>query len=147
MATEKPMTTDDGAKGMNIRDHILAGHYPTDDKGRALVPTRGGGVATVTETNSPLTQPLMGWLSGEREGHDWYADGHWNNLRQPHRFDLLPPPPRKVKVTAHALVFNFNGRVLEVTSVSRIAETWRERGRMDGRVIVELTGEYDQGWD
>lgn len=24
---------------MNIRDHIIAGHYPTDDKGRALVPT------------------------------------------------------------------------------------------------------------
>lgn len=81
---------------MSIKEAIERGLYPTDGKGRALVPTRGGGVATVTETNSPLTQPLMGWLSGEREGHDWYADGHWNNLRQPHRFDLLPPPPRKV---------------------------------------------------
>ncbi len=32
---------------MNIRDHIEAGHYPTDSKGRAVVPLSDGGTATI----------------------------------------------------------------------------------------------------
>jgi len=38
---------------MNIKEHIEAGHYPTDDKGRALVPMGADRVAVIYCTDHP----------------------------------------------------------------------------------------------
>lgn len=47
---------------MNILDHILAGHYPTDDKGRALVRMGSGdAVAVICASDKPGRYPILGW--------------------------------------------------------------------------------------
>lgn len=84
---------------MNIRDHIIAGHYPRDELGRALVPSEGGSQITVCATDAPHPHPIVGF--GQGYVSTWTADGRWSGM-VPSDFnngisgaDLLPPPPRK----------------------------------------------------
>ena len=75
---------------MNIKDHIEAGHYPKDDKGRALAPHKHNGTVTVLATDY-LGNQIVGWLTrcGSASAPTiWKDDGSY----------LLPPPPRKVPV-------------------------------------------------
>ena len=77
---------------MNIKEAIERGLYPTDDKGRALVPLRDGGTFTVAATDHPQTEygkneankprPIVGW------DHLGYIDSHTADSSA-----LLPPPP------------------------------------------------------
>lgn len=73
---------------MNIKEHIAAGHYPTDDKGRALVPMTAGGTLTVLATDRPGDHPIVGWVTGININYigAWATDSSY----------LCPPPPRKV---------------------------------------------------
>lgn len=72
---------------MNTKEHIEAGHYPKDEKGRALVPHKEGGVVTVFATSGSDDFPIIGWRFGQQPGPDaWSADSSV----------LLPPSPRKV---------------------------------------------------
>lgn len=90
---------------MNIKEHIEQGHYPTDDKGRALVPMRGGLTATILATDHPGHDCIAGWFVSQ-DGTDkdittWHPDGSWLQT-EPMANDLLPPCP--VTITAYAIV-------------------------------------------
>jgi hypothetical protein len=126
---------------MNIRDHINAGHYPKDEKGRALVPVGGQGrkgwTATIIATDAP--EGIIGFGPAyTRKWNDRGEDkaGHGDG-------DLLPPAPRKVEVK----------RWIELETDSDFASsTWTEKqggGTVkprEGCVIVELTGSYEMPW-
>lgn len=126
---------------MDIREHIEAGRYPKDEKGRALVPTRKGGTATILSTDLGLY--IVAYYDGA--ARDWRPDGeHWglfDNCRDEllRLYDLLPPSPRKVEVKGYALVAR-DGRVAEVRTVipDRLAVSQFQ--------IVELTGSYEEEW-
>lgn len=71
---------------MTIKDDIEAGRYPVDGKGRALVPTRAGGVATILATDYPRG-PIAGMDGNNLE--DWREDGRYS--LEPSSMDLMPP--------------------------------------------------------
>lgn len=130
---------------MNIKEHIEAGHYEHDDKGRALVPIASGGTAVIYATDHPTT-----WCITGREqnvgilGHTWNEDGsHEGEADCPSTLDLLPPPPRKVKITAYCVP---NWRV----GVHPMHGIWWSREHAlegcNGLPVIELTGEYEEPW-
>ena len=123
---------------MNIKEHIDRGHYPKDAKGRALVPTRGGKIATIYATDLNYEdQPIV----GVREHEDvatWCADGRYRTKDS--ELDLLPPPPRKVKETGFLLLRAGGGYAF-----------WRSQAEMEhcrrpGDTCVVMTGEYEEPW-
>jgi hypothetical protein len=128
---------------MNIKEHIEAGHYPKDDKGRAIVPLASGHVATITATDKPGNFPIFGWYTGTSLGdgiaESWSARGHVTS--NPTDRDLLPPPPRKVKVTAWALFARKADEVSVITLDPETAANWRTYNE-----VVEMTGEYEEPW-
>lgn len=79
---------------MNIREHIEAGHYPKDGKGRALVPMRNGRTATILETDRdeeiPGREPIVGLVSGTGGTSSWWPSGE-EVLGASSDYDLLPP--------------------------------------------------------
>jgi hypothetical protein len=126
---------------MNIREHIEARHYPTDDKGRALVPMKNGNTATICATDGPqeggryhVDIPLVGfhWCGALA----WNADGV-SALPFDQHLNLLPPPPRKVKVTVWVL-FNSKGEPCNVFEKPHVP--------VHGMRMVEMTGEYEELW-
>ncbi|TAJ89693.1 hypothetical protein [Reyranella sp.] len=143
---------------MNIRDHIEAGHYPTDEKGRALVPTsRPNAHAVIAATDCPVGDWLLGWevttsapVEGVSDGGKpycwriswWRSDGEVTRSDIDRVGRLLPPPPRKVKVTAYGLV----GRKGLITATVLRSSVESVAGARSTH-IVELTGEYDEPWD
>lgn len=75
-----------------ILDHITAGHYPTDSKGRALVPMKGGGTATILATDAPGLCPIVGWMvtpRGKVGAWQWQACGRAHEM---YEVDALLPP-------------------------------------------------------
>jgi hypothetical protein len=92
-----------------IKEFIEKGAYPKDDKGRALVPMRGGHMATIAATDKPGIWPLTGWYTGTGVGDgitaSWCAQGSINGQSDA-PLNLLPPRPRKVKVTGLLKVAN-----------------------------------------
>ncbi len=58
---------------MNIKEHIDAGHYPKDEKGRALVPVSDGRTAIVLATDAPISAPIVGWMDAR-----WDFPVNWN---------------------------------------------------------------------
>lgn len=128
---------------MNIKDHIEAGHYPTDDKGRALVPMRREEVATILATDAPGTNPIIGMFrvanGGETAVHLWTASGTVFRNSQS-KSDLLPPP-RKVKVTAR-LRRSTDGS----WGIVRISRDGEGVALIPVGATVELTGEYEEPW-
>lgn len=118
---------------MNILEHILAGHYPTDSKGRSLVPLAGNkGTLVVCATDRPGFCPILGFRA--EDGRD---DGDHPFSYYPDSHLLLPPPPRKVKVIAWALV-DRSGKMVSVGTPKPAGTPWE--------MPVELTGEYEEPW-
>ncbi len=126
---------------LTILDHINAGHYPVDDKGRALVRMEDGGVATIVATDAPGGQacPILGWDNG---AYRW-----WNRVGTPAERGwaaLLPPSPRKVKVTKYYRLLTFDGRPFVDGGVF---DTAKEAGiGIPGRIVIEISGEYEEPW-
>lgn len=132
---------------MNIREHIEANHYPRDDKGRALVPMRGGQIATILATDRPDfdggREPIVGWIQPNASVHTWWHAGE-RSRQHPSALDLLPPPPRKVKVTRYMLM-RPNGDEYGFYLTKQAAE--RAIGDIGATLhVVELTGEYEEPW-
>lgn len=78
---------------LTIRDHILAGHYPTNDRGWSLVPTRAARVARIIAANGDDPHPLIG-LGPGGSCICWMADGLFMGAGKMSELDLLPPLPR-----------------------------------------------------
>lgn len=117
---------------MNIKEHIEAGHYPTDDKGRALVPTSDGRTYCVLAADVPSSLPIAGYCLDRPDIISRQSEsGHF----------LLPPPPRKVKVTYYAEVDRESGKIVATSNVGRLGMSAPANW-----VCVELTGEYEQPW-
>ena len=91
---------------MNIKEHIEAGHYPKDEKGRALVPTRGGEFVTICATDKPGPRCLIGWSATDVFALSievaWDAEGRKYDAAM--ALDLMPPPPRKVREAVTVLL-------------------------------------------
>ncbi len=128
---------------MNIKEHIEAGHYPRDEKGRALVPTDLGGCAVIAATDAPGVATMIGWWDDEAGTETqmvWREDGAWwrswsaENKNRPH---LLPPPPRKVPMKAWVL-FNSKGQPFNVFD--------KPHDPSPGMFFVEMTGEREEPW-
>lgn len=134
---------------MNIKEHIEAGHYERDEKGRALVPMKCGKVAIIYASDYVGRWPIVGtigwgrpslWLeTGEGEGNmstDWF---------------LLPPPPRKVKVRKW-IVFNerdqmtypMGGQIAPAGCFDKSEHAEAFAARRAGYKVVELHGEYEE---
>ena len=127
---------------MNIKEHIEAGHYPKDEKGRALVPGAigscySGDIFVVCGSDVAGCPYLIGWWRKARmAGAMSVEDGR-----------LLPPPPRKVKVTRWAVFTAARG--IHPVSYPSSAEAAREHEYnigVAGTRIIELTGEYEEPW-
>lgn len=143
---------------MNIKEHIEAGHYPTDEKGRALVPMQNGSTACIIALDNPVRPAwcIVGFMlrSVAIEPHVWLASGGFHNDPPSgvSPLNLLPPPPKKVKVTGGAIV-DRNGNVLHFhtngKTAQEIATEWgksiayKDFAPLRG---VELTGEYEEPW-
>ncbi|MFA5900282.1 MAG: hypothetical protein WC829_14350 [Hyphomicrobium sp.] len=138
-------------KVWTIRYRIEAGHYPTDEKGRALVPLRDCSVATIYATDVPanlhnadgrtnrrLITGLIRYAQHSEMGY-WLPSGKVHDDGRDYNRDLMPPLPRKVKVTAWAII-DLAGNLcsLRATPPSGVA-TGLEK-------CVELTGEYEEPW-
>lgn len=137
---------------MNIKEHIEAGHYPTDEKGRALVligdanePDWNAGRATVLATDGCTGEEIIARFPYARACH-WSADGR-KSFPMPGRTDraytLLPPPPRKVEVKAWKLIVN--GKKVGLTDDPELARHWRN-GCVSGDELIELSGIHEEPW-
>jgi hypothetical protein len=129
---------------VNIREHIEQGHYPTDDKGRAMVATRGHGwMAIIAATDGPVHAPIVGWYIGTGTRGDvcaWHENGKFEDAVPNGNLDLLPPPPRKVKVLGWAVLCpNKLPRAIYATENEAKAFAY-------GRPVVEMTGEHEEPW-
>lgn len=128
---------------MNIKEHIEAGHYPVDDKGRARVPMNGPGmqkaiIYTTEAFNSRF--PIAGAADYEGRLLEWASDGTCSTPTG--TFNLLPPPPRKVKVTRW--LAPGTSRYPEATFVSR--GTAEQYAMETDSCLIELTGEREVPW-
>jgi len=122
---------------VNIKEHIEAGHYPKDEKGRALVPMKSGRQLVVTATDKPGPCPIIGWVEGINHAFGWYGDSE----------DLLPPPPRKVKVMAYTVLTRGNTGKYETSGLFfNRSEAGGHNCGASGLGIVTLTGEYEEPW-
>lgn len=125
---------------MNVLDHIKAGHYPTDNLCRPLVPHTMGGHLVVCATDMPGACPILGFHvkpDGNRsEGRN--ADQGWGYY--PHSEFLLPPPSRKVKVSA----------IIRINGGSPPVVTGWTTSPGDHRIrpgtYLNLTGEIEEPW-
>lgn len=123
---------------MNIREHIEAGHYPKDEKGRALVPMRAGGTAVIVATDLPHEIfPIFGWTAAMGTQRQWQAGGR-NSLSGEGAHDLLPPPPHKVKVTGKIRYTNGDFAVWDFHS--KPGRMWKEGEE------VSFATEYEEPW-
>lgn len=116
---------------MNIKEHIEAGHYPTDSKGRALVPTRSGQPVTILATDMGS---IVGW-SGEVGAEEWERDGSYNSIRES-QHDLMPPAALKVTVKAYAIV-DKSGAILRLREDAPAGVATGIEG------LVVLTGDFE----
>lgn len=135
---------------MNIKEAIERGLYPTDDKGRALVPTAStryslttNVCATIVCVDKPGHFCLMGWVPTNARAAAlsliWDADGEC--CGEP-AFNLLAPPPRKVPLKGYAVIaadgthWSTHGNARDASAM--IAHS----GNPTSWSIVELTGEW-----
>lgn len=141
---------------MSIKDHIDAGHYPVDEKGRALVPTHDRAVvATICATDAPGERPLLGFIRGDNHLNtvkccDWDADGnHCPSEPRACWVDLLPPLPRKREVKRWAVVRIADQAVMDTAATRDGAASSHARYHphdMERYRVVELTGSYEEDW-
>jgi len=99
---------------MNIKEHIEAGHYPKDEKGRALVPTDHPSTLVVWAADCPKVDlaagsvplPIAGWDVERKAAYAYSATGAAAGVAANH---LLPPQPRKVEVKRWEIVYRDGG--------------------------------------
>lgn len=135
----------------SIKEHIEAGHYPKDEKGRALVPQRapsGEWVALIYATDLPGKWPILGRsfkrsVSDNTAPMQWDANGVGSGSMH-EDWHLLPPPPRKVKVTAWASAVR--GGTLNTLQFHKCFAERDAEAAGEGYRVVELTGEYEEPW-
>jgi hypothetical protein len=130
---------------MNIKQHIEAGHYPKDEKGRAIVPTTDPNEeAVIAATDAPGQWVLMGWVR-QKAGPDMSQASWWpTGAKGSHAsIPLLPPAPRKVTVRFWIEIERDTGFKSSVWRSDEPSGGVRPR---PGCVIVELTGSYDEPW-
>lgn len=132
---------------MNIKEHIEAGHYPTDLKGRALVPmSEGRGIpATILATDVGDSWTIVGFCLGQV--YRWNHNGADRGTDCPIIGHLLPPAPRKVKVTRWAVMMlpvadNISYGSCSSRELAEVALSQAVRPA----VIVELTGDVEEPW-
>jgi len=130
---------------MNILQHIEAGHYPKDEKDRAIVPMRSGGRATILATDrdafsGPDREPIIGMVENGSVFSWWECGEH--SRRMPSDCDLLPPTPRKVEVKRYLVPCT--SRYAEATFISATAADEYANEALS-RVVV-LTGSYEKPW-
>lgn len=128
---------------MNIKQHIEAGHYPKDEKGRALVPMGSGRTAIIYCTDHPPKGTNYSCIIGRDPSASIRAwDCHGQNEGY-HTDNLLPPPPRKREVKRYLVVGPGYERGPYTERID--AECVTRSSHPSGR-IVELTGSYEQEW-
>jgi hypothetical protein len=129
-------------KALTIKDHIEAGHYPKDSKGRSLVPRAGNStLITVTATDGPAEYPIQGF--GAHFGSSWSAHGRAHPTQFPGN-DLFPPPPRKATIRVFAAVRD--GRIIAVgETFSHCVDKIRFLVCPE-QFVVELTKDIEQRW-
>lgn len=125
---------------MNIKEHIDAGHYPKDEKGRALVPLNSAETAVIAATDvAPCPNPaILGWIISDRSQGNriawWDLEGRCFTGER----DLFPPAPRKVKVRCK---LRHNGHDFVVWDLEGMPmPAWREGA------VIEFTTEYEEPW-
>lgn len=127
---------------LSIKDHIDQGHYPLDEKGRALVPMGGGRVAVIYASDHPDAKDKIIGCSPNRHLRAWKADG--SNYIQGD--SLLPPASRKVVVTMYYALDHLSRRDPKpsrgTTEDAALAKEWKTNGWR----VVTLTGEYEEPW-
>ena len=74
---------------LTVRDYIVQGAYPSDDRGRALVSTRNGEQVTILSVDGPQDFPVVGMSEGEVES--WSAEGRYLVDSDESSWDLMPP--------------------------------------------------------
>lgn len=129
---------------MNIKEHIEAGHYSGDPV--VLVPTKDAGVARIYSTRLVGKSPLLGVVPAGICGWNpclWTEDGRAQFIGSD--CDLLPPAPRKVKVTAWGIIAHDTVGMPYVVHVARTEAEAKEWG-CSGQRRVELVGEYEEPW-
>lgn len=131
-------------KAMNILQHIEAGHYPTDEKGHALVPTthEAGALFRVYSTDHSEEVPIVGAFIGnfgkpQHYPQTVYADGRGCSMT----INLLPPPPRKVKARGWVIVNTRTGNIRPTAYSSYIDANTSSMSREE--IVVRLEGEYE----
>lgn len=128
---------------MNIKEHIEAGHYPLRDiKDRPVIPMRDGRKAVICATDGPDGDEIVGWYydNSNEIGTvcSWQADGMFSSTTA--TLDLLPPLPRKVKVTKWGQA---NSSVLYNTPEEARQSAARHTSLGP---VVEWTAEYEEEW-
>lgn len=134
---------------MNIKEHIEAGHYERDEHCAGWsVTLRNNSAAKIFTTKCGGPYPLVGVVSVIDRGWEtikWAADGtpekgssHWSC-----NFDLLPPPPRKVKVIGWAII-SPSGVARRICANPHSSDVIGAPSLGDR--VVELTGEYEEPW-
>lgn len=136
---------------MNIKQHIEAGHYPKDEKGRALVPMQHRGTATIYATDRGGRYCIVGVITGDicAPPVTWSEEGSHKSWAVDAR-DLMPPPPRKVKHMATLCIpwdrisDKRDGKrkpsieLGDITSCGEDNKEWK---------YVLLTGETEEPWE
>lgn len=114
---------------MNIKEHIEAGHYPVDDKGRALVQASCGQV-TIVSTDRPGPLPILGWT----DGGDLFASNG----------EGIRPPPPHIR-TRYAAVHR--GAMCDLHWHESDGPARRAvAGAANGNEWALLTMEYEEPW-
>lgn len=128
---------------MNILEHINAGHYERDEKGRALVPMPNDEKFVVAHMDAPGRFPLLGWHLSNNIITQYGVE--FCEIPDPHR--LLPPPTRKVKLEGWACVYAQPKGKAEI-SWSR-DQLIRNAGPDPDNTryrLVPMSGEYEEPW-
>ena len=123
---------------MNIKEHIDAGHYPKDEKGRALVPMRSCGIAVIFVTDADGPYSIIGRRPCAENPTGWTPNGKWNVHESYSQRDLLPPPPRKVEIEVH----------VENDGPGALIVKWATANayRLPRNAVIKLTGSYEEEW-
>lgn len=134
---------------MNIKEHIEAGHYPLDEKGRALVPMLHGGHAEegiVISTDVPGPYPIVVAEKSAPSGYEVSLHNEFGECigkRSGQDLKILPPSPKKVKVSGWAA---FTCRGTRIGTFDQEHDAHACSKHYPDYRIVELTGEYEEPW-